>query len=331
MTELVIPTEAGLFCEAGGFHIDPWKPVPFALVTHAHADHALPGSGRYLCAKSGRGIFEHRVPGCSVEPVDYGQRLELEATTVSFHPAGHVLGSAQIRVEHAGEVWVISGDYKRQPDPTCAPFEPLRCDVFITEATFGLPVYRWDATEDVMREICRWWEEERAAGRTAVLFANTLGKAPRILAELARLTDRTVYVHGAIAQMAELYRHEGVALLPTQSVVEAERRDFAGELVLAPLSARGTPWMKRLGETREAYASGWMRVRGERRRRNLSRGFALSDHADFPALVETVRATGARDIRVTHGYREPFSRYLRELGFNASILATPFKAESSDE
>ncbi len=325
MPELITLTAAGLTCEAGGFHVDPVAPVPRALLTHGHADHAHPGSGAYLCATPGLPVVRQRLPEAKVEGLPYGERRRIGQVTVSFHPAGHVLGSAQIRLESAaGEVTVVSGDYKRAPDPTCAPFEPQRCDTFVTEATFGLPVYRWEAPDRVIAEVLRWWEENRALGRASLLFCYVLGKAQRLLAELARVTDRRVFLHGAMSAMTDVYRVSGIAMLPTERVADTARgREFAGELILAPITARGTVWMRRFGDSGAAMASGWMRVRGERRRRHLERGFALSDHADWPALLDTVKDTGATRIQVTHGYSVPFAHHLRDLGLRAEALEMP--------
>ncbi|PTL82031.1 ligase-associated DNA damage response exonuclease [Vitiosangium sp. GDMCC 1.1324] len=330
---LVTVTPDGLYCPAGGFHIDPWRPVARALITHAHGDHARWGSERYLGASPSADLLRKRLgPDANISTLGYGERLSLGEVTVSFHPAGHVLGSAQIRIEHHGEVWVVSGDYKRDPDPTCAPFEPVRCDTFITEATFGLPIYRWDDTRLVAAEVLRWWDSNREAGRASVLFCYALGKAQRILAELARLTDRVVLVHGATHALVESYREAGVSMLPTRPVAELEKgTSYAGALVLAPPSAAGSTWMRRFGEYETGFASGWMRVRGNRRRRGHDRGFVLSDHADWPGLLRTAKETGASRILVTHGSSETLARYLREhLGLDAAPLSTPFEGETED-
>nr|WP_227028193.1 ligase-associated DNA damage response exonuclease [Corallococcus soli] len=329
---MVSVTPQGLYCRAGNFYIDPWRPVERALVTHAHGDHARSGSQRYLAARAGLGLLQRRLGADSViDTLEYGEKLTVGDTTVSFHPAGHVLGSAQIRIEHQGEVWVVSGDYKRTPDPTCAPFEVVRCHTFITEATFGLPIYRWDDPRLVAEDILRWWDANRAAGRSAVLFCYALGKAQRLLAELGKLTDRPAYVHGAVNGLVTAYREAGVEMLPTQLVSETEKgTSFAGALVLAPPSAGGSTWMRRFGEAETAFASGWMRVRGNRRRRGFDRGFVLSDHADWPDLLRTVADTQAEKVLVTHGQTDSLSHYLRERGVDAWPLATPFEGEAED-
>jgi putative mRNA 3-end processing factor len=322
-------TSDGLYCPAGDFHLDPWGSVDRAVITHAHGDHARAGSRAYLCAATCGPLLARRLePGVGIEAVPYNQPLRVGDVTVSFHPAGHILGSAQVRVEGASGVWVVSGDYKRQPDPTCEPFEPVKCDTFVTESTFGLPIFRWDPAPLVIAGLLRWWEDNRAAGVASVVFCYTLGKAQRILAELSRVTDRPVLVHGAMVAMTEAYRATGVHMLPTQLLVERDTRTSpAGELVLAPLSARGTPWMRRLGDFSDAFASGTMRVRGMRRQRNVDRGIVLSDHADWPALLETVREVGASRVLTTHGYPEALARYLRSQGLDSAPIRTAWEGE----
>lgn len=326
-SDLVAITPAGLHCPAGGFHVDPWGPADLAVITHAHADHARPGAGSYLCTEACAPLLRHRLgPEAAVRSVSYGERLRLGTTTVSLHPAGHVLGSAQVRIEEGGRVWVVSGDYKRAPDPTCAPFEAVRCDVFLTEATFALPIYRWDEPAALTAEIHDWW---RSNPGPSVLFAYALGKAQRVLAELAFLTDRPVFTHGAVESLVRLYREAGIPMLPTEPLAQApKKRDLAGALVIAPPSARAMPWMRRFASAGTALASGWMRARGPRRRQGYDRGFALSDHADWPALLRTIEESGARRVLVTHGYAEELARFLRESGLEAEALATSFEGEA---
>lgn len=320
---LVTVNEKGLYCPAGDFHIDPGDQVPVAVITHAHADHLRHGSARYILARPGEGIARSRLGGeRAITAVDYGEHLQLGATTVSLHPAGHILGSAQVRIEHEGRVWVVSGDYKRQADPTCAPCEPLPCETFISEATFALPVYRWPATAQVIEEIFRWWRVNRERGLASVLFCYALGKAQRVLAELLAYTDEPVYLHGSVDTLVGVYRRAGVRMLPTQAVGN-ERRDYRGALIVAPPGAAGTPWMRRFGEHATGFCSGWMRLRGERRRRGYDRGFVISDHADWEGLTRTCLVTGARQVLLMHGYCDALARYLREQGIAASVLQTP--------
>jgi putative mRNA 3-end processing factor len=334
---MLVETSAGLYCPPGQFHIDPWQPVDRAVITHAHGDHARPGSAAYLCAGPSEPLLQRRFgPDARIESVAYGHALTLGGVRVSFHPAGHVLGSAQLRVEGDAGVWVVSGDYKRAADPTCAPFEPVRCDTFITESTFGLPIYRWDPAGTVIDDIVAWWSANRDASLTSVLFCYTIGKAQRVLAELTRVTDRSAYVHGMMLGMIEAYRQAGIAMLPVAPVIERARgsrssaASFAGELVLAPLSARGTPWMRRLGEVSDAFASGLMRVRGVRRQRSFDRGFVLSDHADWPALLQTIADAGAPRVLATHGHAEPLARYLSEHGLESGVIRTAWEGEPGE-
>jgi putative mRNA 3-end processing factor len=326
--DLIESTPRGLYCHAGDFYIDPWQPVPQAVITHAHGDHLHAGSAHYYVAAPGEGVAAHRLPaGATVQALAYGEPLTLGDTRISLHPAGHILGSAQVRVEHDGEVWVVSGDYKRDADPTCEPFEVVPCHTFISEATFALPAYRWQETPLVAREIFDWWRTNRERGVASVLFAYALGKAQRVLAELTSFTDESVFLHGAVASLVDLYRERGVAMLPTLPATVSGPANYAGSLVLAPPSAAGSPWMRRFGDHRTGFCSGWMRVRGDRRRRGYDRGFVLSDHADWPSLLRTFRETGARRILLTHGYTDAMCRYLQEQGVDASPLRTPYGAE----
>lgn len=330
---LIRLTPQGLHCPAADAWIDPWRPVSRALITHGHADHARPGSGAYWAIQSGEAVLRQRLgAGIALTGVEYGQERRIGEALVSFHPAGHVLGSAQIRISAGGETWLISGDYKRDPDPSCAPFEPVNADVLITEATFGLPIYRWRPGREVAAEILAWWRG--AAERPSLLFAYAFGKAQRLLAELAALgVTEEVLLHGAVQALMPAYRLQGVVMPPTRPVSELPRSDaLAGRLVIAPPSAHRSPWMKRFTSPRTAFVSGWMAVRGARRRRGFERGFALSDHADWDGLLRTVRDCGARQVFVTHGNSDGLARYLREeAGLAAEPLGQAFEAERSGE
>ncbi len=328
--DLILATPRGLYCPPGDFYIDPWQPAARAVITHAHADHLRPGSAHYTLAAPGEAVARRRLPAdTTLTAVPYGEPLVFGDVRVSLHPAGHVLGSAQVRVEHQGRVWVVSGDYKREADPTCAPFEAVACDVFVSEATFALPVYRWPPTERVAEEILAWWRDNRARGVASVLFCYALGKAQRVLAELAARTDEPIYLHGAVASLTEDYRAAGIRLPVTLPASEpgTRPRAYAGALVVAPPSAAGSTWMRRFGECSTGYVSGWMRIRGNRRRRGCDRGFVLSDHADWPGLLRTFRDTGAARILLTHGHSDALCRYLREQGVAAGALATEYGGE----
>jgi putative mRNA 3-end processing factor len=325
--------ERGLYCEAGDFYIDPWQPVDRAVITHAHGDHARSGSASYLCAREGERVLRTRLgPEASIQPVEYGASVEMNGVRVSLHPAGHILGSSQIRVEHRGEVWVASGDYKTDADPTCTPFELVRCHTFITESTFGLPIYRWPPEWQVFDEIRAWWAMNRDAGRTSVLFAYALGKAQRLLAGLADASIGPVYTHGSVERLNRDYRASGVHLAETiYAGGMPHGHDFAGSLVVAPPSAAGSTWLRRFGNVSTAFASGWMRIRGARRRRSLDRGFVLSDHVDWPSLLAAVEGTGAERVWVTHGTREPLVRWLTDRGINATAIASQWKGEDDTD
>jgi putative mRNA 3-end processing factor len=326
---LITVRDEGLFFARGDFSIAPCQPVKRALITHAHADHAYPGRGRYLATRASIPILKHRLgEDISIEGMAFGETRIMGETEISFHPAGHVLGSAQVRVSDGDEVWAVSGDYKRSPDPTCRPFEVVPCDHFITEATFGLPVYTWEPGEVTAKKIYQWWQSHTEG--VSVLFCYAFGKAQRVLAELTRFTDRKVYLHGAMTELTRLYREQGVAMVPTQPVADLEKGyPFKGELILAPPSAHRSPWMKRFKNMQTGFASGWMRVRGNRRRRGYERGFVLSDHADWPELVATIEETGARKVWITHGRNDTLARYLREeKNIEAAPLETLFEGEA---
>lgn len=326
---LIVPTARGLHCPLGGFYIDPWAAVERAVITHAHADHVRPGASHYLTAASGAPLVRERLgPLAHVQGAPYGKRLTMGGVTVSLHPAGHLLGSAQVRVESPeGEVWVVSGDYKTQPDRTCEPFELVPCDVFITESTFGLPIYRWPAQEAVFAEMNAWWRANQARGRASVVLAYSLGKAQRVLGGVDPSIG-PILVHGTVARFLPAYKAAGIALPHVErcesDAPEAVRRRA---LVIAPPGSVHMPWMRAFQPAATAFASGWMLLRGSRRRQNFSRGFVLSDHVDWDALTQTIRATGARRVLVTHGYAAPVVRWLREQGLDAHALPTDFHGE----
>ena len=322
-----------MYCAAGDFYIDPWMPVDRAVITHAHGDHAHGGCRRYLCSREGARVLRTRLgDDANIESVEFGADVAIDGVRVSLHPAGHILGSAQIRVEHRGEVWVVSGDYKTEPDPTCTPFEVVRCHTFVTESTFGLPIYRWSPQREIFAAIADWWRANAAAERASIIYGYALGKAQRLLAGLVGEDIGPIFTHGAVERLNRDYRAGGVALPPTTYAgLAAKGQRYAGALIVAPPSAAGSSWLRRFGPGSTAFASGWMRIRGARRRRSLDRGFALSDHVDWPSLLATISATGAERVLVTHGYREPVVRWLLERGIEAHAVASQWEGEPEGE
>ena len=318
-SDVLTPDQGGLYCRAGDFWIDPLRPVDRAVITHAHADHARSGAGRYWCARSGVPVLAHRVGQPEhLVALDYGQPVTIGSARVTLFPAGHILGSATVRIETDAGCWGVSGDFKRAPDPTCAAFEPFTCDVWLSECTFGLPVYRWPATDEVIDEILDWWDQSAAEERPAVLFCYALGKAQRVLAELAGRRDRAVWLHGAMCPLTDCYREQGIDMIATRPVSDAPKdQRFAGSLILAPPSAAGSPWMRRFPKHSAGFVSGWMRIRGNRRRRGYDRGFVLSDHADWPGLLDTVEAMQAKRVITIHGNGEALAGHLGQQGLKA--------------
>jgi putative mRNA 3-end processing factor len=319
----------GLYCAAGGFYVDPWNPVERAVITHAHADHLHQGSKVYFCARSSEALLRARLGAeAAIESADYGQAIDRNGVRVSFHPAGHILGSAQVRIEHRGEIWVISGDYKLAADPTCAAFESVQCHTFVTESTFGLPIFHWPEPGDVVEEINAWWRANRQAGKASVLFTYPLGKSQRVLAGIDSSIG-PIFTHGAVEQFNRIYREAGVALPATEYTRSAPpKTDWTQALILAPPMAKTSPWLRRFGDFSTGLASGWMRIRGTRRRQSIDRAFVLSDHADWPSLGNAIRDSGAKSVWVTHGYRVPLARWLTEQGTEAHAVETQYAEEN---
>ena len=327
--DLVVLRPEGLYCPPGDFFVDPWRPVARAVVTHAHADHARRGHGAYLASAPSAGVLRARLGDISLQTLAYGETVCWNGVTLSLHPAGHVLGSAQVRIEHAGRVWVASGDYftsgvAGDTNTTCDAFEPVRCHCFITESTFGLPIYRWRAQAEVLAEVNAWWRANAAAGRASLLLGYSFGKAQRLIAGVDPSIGRIV-VHGAVEPLNRAYRDAGVAL-PETVTLDALRdpADLRQALVVAPPAVLGSAWSRRLGAHGDAFASGWMQLRGARRRQGVDRGFVLSDHADWPGLQRAITATGAERVIVTHGYEAVMVRWLQQQGLQAGSFQTAF-------
>jgi putative mRNA 3-end processing factor len=329
---LVTLTSRGLYCKQGGFYIDPWKPVDKAVLTHAHADHACRGNQSYLVAKEGEQLARIRLdPDAKISSLGYGKSTKINGVRVSFHPAGHILGSAQVRVEYKGEVWVISGDFKLTPDATCAPFEHIKCNFFVSEATFGLPIYRWPPTSQVFEEINQWWRRNQEREKASVIFAYSLGKAQRVLNGIDRSIG-PIFTHGAVERLTEAYREAGIDLPKTTYAGSVtNKKEFTGSLIVAPPSAQASTWLRRFGSQSTGFASGWMMVRGARRQRAIDRGFVLSDHADWPELLTAIAATEAETVYVTHGFAPEVVRWLNEKGTHAVPLKTHFEGEAGGD
>lgn len=322
-------TDKGIYCARAGVYLDPWKPVEKALITHGHSDHSRWGHGSYLTHRLNVPIIRHRLGEIKTQGVEWGEPIRIRGVEFRFHPAGHIIGSSQIRVAYKGEVWVFSGDYKAHADGLATPFEPVPCHTFITECTFGLPAFSWLPQARVMEDIHAWWARNREAGKTSVLFAYSLGKAQRLLAALDTGIG-PIYTHGAIENMNEVVRTLTPLPATRRITRETPASEVRGQLVLAPPSAHGSPWIRRMVPFETATASGWMAFRGARRRRAVDRGFVLSDHCDWEELLASIRATGAEKVICTHGYSDIFSRYLREQGYDARTEQTQYEAETPE-
>ncbi|MFZ9046574.1 MAG: ligase-associated DNA damage response exonuclease [Cyclobacteriaceae bacterium] len=320
-------TKKGIYCQKAGIYIDPWVPVKKALITHGHADHARWGHQHYMSTSLTKAIMHHRLgESLDIQGAPYGEQILINGVKFSFHPAGHLPGSAQVRVEHKGEICVASGDYKLSKDPLAEPFEPIKCHTFISECTFGLPVFRWNSHEESVRKINIWWRENQKKGLVSVIGGYALGKAQRILTSLDPSIG-PIYTHGAVENINRVLRASGVTLPETIQVMPHENPDYSGSMVIATPSALSSPWMKRFKPYTTALASGWMTIRGARRRRSVDKGFVMSDHADWEELNRAIAETGAENIICTHGYTQVFAQWLRSNGYNAVSEETEFKGE----
>ncbi len=328
--QLIEFTDKGLYCPRAGFYIDPWHPVDKAVITHAHSDHAKAGSKNYLCHPLTKPILELRLGPGHYQTLEWGEKIDINGVKLSLHPAGHIIGSSQVRVEYNGEVWVFSGDYKTEDDGISGVFEPVRCNTFITESTFGLPIYKWKKQSEIFSNIKDWVQKNNAAQKTSVLIAYSLGKAQRVLQPLAE-TGLKIFAHGAVNNVHQTLLNNGWQL-PQLTRVEADapKDIYKGNIVIAPPSADGTPWMKKFYPYSVGVCSGWMQVRGNARRRNVDAGFVLSDHADWDGLLSAVKATGAEKVFVTHGFQSAFSRYLNENGIAADEVKTGYGTEDDE-
>ena len=329
---LIELTDRGFYCPPGKFYIDPWKPVDKAVITHAHSDHARPGSDHYLCHPMSAPLLRLRLGDTiSLETMEWGHSRPVNDVKISLHPAGHIIGSSQVRIEYKGEVWVVSGDYKTENDGISGQFEAVPCHTFITESTFGLPIYRWKPQQELFTQIRNWISANQAAQQTSVLLAYSLGKAQRIMQAVQSLAP-AVYLHGAVWNVHQALVSAGHVLpAAIRIIADTPREELKNAIVIAPPGADGTAWMKRFAHYKTAICSGWMQVRGNVRRRNADAGFAISDHADWNGLLEAVSATGAQRVLATHGFQSAFSRFLSEKGIEAAEVKTEFGTEEEEQ
>lgn len=319
----------GIYCEAADVYLDPWFPVDKAIITHGHADHSRYGHKKYITHHTNVPIIKHRLGDITVSGVSYNESFTINNVTFSLHPAGHIIGSSQVRVAHKGEVWVFTGDYKLSSDGVSVPYECVRCDTFITECTFGLPAFSWKPQEEVFTEINTWWSENKAEGKTSILFGYSLGKAQRLLKHLDPSIGK-IYTHAAIENMTEVIRPMVSFPETTRITRETTKEELKGTMVIAPPSTHGSPWIRKMVPYVTGSASGWMTFRGARRRRAIDKGFVLSDHCDWQELLTAIEGTGAQKIITTHGYTDIFSKYLREKGYDARTEKTQYEGEINE-
>ncbi len=322
-------TDKGIYCDKADVYLDPWKPVDKAIITHGHTDHSRWGHQKYITHQRNIPIISHRLGDINTVGMEWGETFTVNNVKFSLHPAGHIIGSSQIRVEHKGEIWVFTGDYKTEDDGISTPYESVKCHTFITECTFGLPAFKWIPQNEVLQDINAWWKENQNDGKTSILFGYSLGKAQRLLKYLD--TDiGSIYTHGAIENMTEVLRP--LVSFPKTTLItrETTKKELLGNMVLAPPSAHGSTWIRKMVPYVTASASGWMTFRGARRRRAIDKGFVLSDHCDWQGLLSSIEATGAEKVICTHGYSDIFSKYLRELGYDARTEATQYEGEQGE-
>lgn len=324
-------SDRGLYCRAGGFYIDPWKPVERAVITHAHSDHARWGSKYYLCHHFTKPLLELRLGANQYQSVEWNEPIYINGVRVSLHPAGHIIGSSQIRVEYNGEVWTVSGDYKIEDDGLSGAFEAVKCHSFITESTFGLPIYKWKPQEEIYSGLQKWIRKNQTEGKTSVLIAYSLGKAQRLLSCISEVTDK-ILLHGAVYNVHTALVNAGWKLPGVQRVTsETPKEILKGNVVIAPSSAESSPWIRKFAPYETGICSGWMQVRGNVRRKNADAGFALSDHADWNGLLAAIKATEAERVYATHGFQSAITRYLKEQGIEAAEVKTEYGGGEENE
>lgn len=320
-----------MYCVPGKFYLDPWGKVDYAVISHAHADHARWGMKHYLCVDDSKAIIKHRIgKDISIESLPYGIEKTINGVKLSFHPAGHIIGSAQIRLEYKGCVTVFTGDYKTNPDNLTVPFQPVKCHTFITESTFGLPVYHWQDDKVIQQQMQNWVLNNQQQNKTSVFVGYSLGKSQRIMSLLDGCAP--MYVHNSIYQLNEVIKNSGIKL-PNADLWQAttNKNDLQNNIVIVPPALIGSHMIKRIPNAAIALCSGWMQIRGHRRWQAVDAGFVVSDHADWNGLITAVKATDAEQVYVTHGYQETFSRYLNEIGISAAEVKTEYGTNEDTE
>jgi putative mRNA 3-end processing factor len=324
-------TSRGIYCKQGNFYIDPWHPVDYAVTTHGHADHVKWGNKAYLCHELTKPILTQRYGlDENVQTLPYHQQLDINGVKLSLHPAGHVIGSSQIRLEYKGEICVVSGDYKVEYDGISTAFEPVKCHTFVSESTFGLPIYHWEAQDLIFEKINDWVASNLQSQKTSILVAYSLGKAQRLIKNIS--SDYSIYVHSSIANLNEAFADAGIALPPTIKITpETKKEELQRGIVIVPPALADGKWVKSLIQPAVGICSGWMMVRAGRRWRSADAGFALSDHADWPGLLDAIKATSAQKVFVTHGSTAVFAKYLNEIGIEAEEVSTKYGMEDDDE
>ena len=330
--KLLSTNENGIYCAQGNFYIDPWKPVKHALITHAHADHARWGNQKYLCHIYTEPILRLRLgENLNIQTIDYYKEININGVKVSFHPAGHVIGSAQIRLEYKGEIWVVTGDYKLYDDGISTPYEPVKCHHFITESTFGLPIYQFDSPLKVFKEIEDWWKVNQAQDLNTIVMCYSLGKAQSILNSIDQSIG-DIYVHPAVYNINLALEKVGFYFNAKPIFQETDKSLIKNSLIICPPATDGSAWQKKLGPSKKSFCSGWMQVRGARRRRGVDKGFVFSDHCDFQSLNQAIKNSEAENIYVTHGYEIQFTKWINEgLGLNGQVLHTLFNDNDEEE
>ena len=324
-------TKKGIYCIPGKFYLDPWYPVDYAVISHGHADHSRWGNKHYLCHQDSKNILLHRLgKDISIETLNFNQIKTINGVKVSFFPAGHIIGSVQIKLEYKGKIVVFSGDYKTNPDFITTPFEPVKCHEFITESTFGLPIYSWKTEDELQNQLQQWVVNNQKQNKTSVFFGYSLGKAQRIMSLIEGIDE--VFVHSAINNLNQAISKSGI-VLPKSKLITSDfnKKDIQNKIIILPPALLGSKLLKKIPNAATAICSGWMQIRGNRRWKGVDAGFAVSDHADWNGLLSAVKATEAEKVYVTHGSQAVFSKYLNEIGIESQEVVTEYGTEDNED